>query len=69
MLRFNERISEKTTTQPKTIRIKQSGNIKTMLEIVNKARADLHFGMDGNSELYTLTKTDGMVRKFSMTSK
>lgn len=51
---------------PKGIRLKYFGQEKSLLEIVGKSRADLHFGMDGAGELYILTKTDGMVRKFSM---
>lgn len=64
-----EMASKSTITNARKIRIKYSGRVKTFLEITNKARADLHFGIDGNGELYTLTKVDGAVRKFSMLDK
>ncbi|MGR8929637.1 MAG: PQQ-dependent sugar dehydrogenase [Gammaproteobacteria bacterium] len=58
-----------TITGPRKIQIKHNGKLKSLLEINNKARSDLHFGMDGYGELYILTKTDGVIRKLTMLEK
>ena len=35
----------------------------TLAGVLKNSRADLHFGLGGDGEIYLLTKTDGAVRK------
>lgn len=41
----------------------QGGVVGSLPSFVGNSRADLRFGMDGDGELYIMTKTDGVIRK------
>ncbi|ULQ52063.1 PQQ-dependent sugar dehydrogenase [Flavihumibacter fluvii] len=42
-----------------------SGQLKTLRELCNTSRVDLHFGRDAKGELYIMTKPDGKIYKLT----
>lgn len=44
-------------------RMEGGGVVGSLPSFVGNSRADLRFGMDGDGELYIMTKTDGVIRK------
>lgn len=45
------------------LRLFQEGEVVSFLDVLNKPRSDLRFGLDDSGEIYLINKQDGMIRR------